>query len=338
MMKYFKLFIIVSIIVSLALFLHAIDFEKVMEAVKGIGSKFFILLFITFLSAILGTLSWRSCLGKQATAVSIGQLFLIRHIGEIASIFNPAGIVGGEALKVHLLCSSQNLEKKTVLASILVSRAIMIFTQLLLFCFVALWLFIPGLNLITVTNYSVYLILPGIGLLLIGLLFYFRSQIKVLILSMRFGLALKSKTAPLRTKLRELYKSMTGLYRSNKKAVILASLYALLHWIIGAMEFYLILTFLGIDVRVLQAILVDMGVIFFKTAGVFIPAQAGIEEYGNKIMLSIIGIRGAEIWIAASILRRARQLFWLTFGIGVYLCMYKTWTQRLQEANGNIIR
>ena len=338
MMKYVKLFIIVSIIVSLAIFLHTIDFKKVLEAVKGIGWKFFILLLITFLSAILGTLSWRSCLGKQAAAVSISQLFLIRHLGEIASIFNPAGIVGGEALKVHLLCSSQNLEKKTVLASILVSRAIMIFTQLTLFSFVALWLFLPGLKLVTVTHYSDYLILPGISLLLISLLFYGRTHIKGLFLSMRFGLVLKNKTGPFRTKLNDLYSSMTGLYRANKKAVILATLYALLHWVIGAMEFYLILTFLGIDVQVLQAILVDMGVVFFKTAGVFIPAQAGIEEYGNKIMLSIIGIRGAEIWIAASILRRARQLFWLTFGIGVYLCMYKTWSQRLQEANGNIIR
>ena len=338
MMKYVKLFIIVSIIVSLAIFLHTIDFKKVLEAVKGIGWKFFILLLITFLSAILGTLNWRSCLGKQAAAVSISQLFLIRHLGEIASIFNPAGIVGGEALKVHLLCSSQNLEKKTVLASILVSRAIMIFTQLTLFSFVALWLFLPGLKLVTVTHYSDYLILPGISLLLISLLFYGRTHIKGLFLSMRFGLVLKNKTGPFRTKLNDLYSSMTGLYRANKKAVILATLYALLHWVIGAMEFYLILTFLGIDVQVLQAILVDMGVVFFKTAGVFIPAQAGIEEYGNKIMLSIIGIRGAEIWIAASILRRARQLFWLTFGIGVYLCMYKTWSQRLQEANGNIIR
>jgi uncharacterized protein (TIRG00374 family) len=338
MMKYVKLFIIVSIIVSLAIFLHTIDFNMVLEAVKGIGSKFFILLLVTFLSAILGTLSWRSCLGKQADSVSISQLFLIRHLGEIASVFNPAGIVGGEALKVHLLCSSQNLEKKTVLASILVSRGIMIVTQLTLFSFVALWLFIPGLNLMTVTHYSQYLILPGIGLLLITFLFYFRSPIKVLFLSMRFGIALKNKTRAFRTKLHDLYSSMKDLYRANKKAVILASLYALLHWVIGAMEFYLILRFLGADVHVLQAMLVDMGVVFFKTAGVFIPAQAGIEEYGNKIMLSIIGIRGAEIWVSASILRRARQLFWLTFGIGVYLCMYKTWTQRLQEANGNIIR
>jgi len=274
----------------------------------------------------------------QANSVSISQLFLIRHIGEIASIFNPAGIVGGEALKVHLLCSSQNLEKKTVLASILVSRAIMIFTQLALFSFVALCLFIPGLKLVKVTLYSEYLILAGTCIGLISLFFYFRKNIKSLFLRLKLGLVLKDKTMSFRAKVQNLFQSMSALYQSNRRATAYASLYALLHWIIGGLEFYFILTFIGVDVSVFHAILVDMGVIFFKTAGVFIPAQAGIEEYGNKIMLTVIGVPGAEIWITASILRRARQLFWLAFGIGVYLCMYKTWTQRLQEANGNIIR
>ena len=337
-MKYVKLLLIIAIIASLAIFLNAIDFRKVLEAVKTIGSKFMILIFITFLASVLGTLSWRSCLGKQANAVSLGQLFLIRHLGEIASIFNPAGIVGGEALKVHLLCSSHNLEKKTVVASILVSRAIMIFTQLTLFSVVALWLFIPALKMTALTTYYQYLTVTALTVSLFSLLFYYRGKIKALFLSTRFGLLLKNKTIPLRSKLNELSRGMSVLYRANKKAVLYASIYALLHWVVGAMEFYFILTFLGIKVGVLQAILVDMGVIFFKTAGVFIPAQAGIEEYGNKIMLAIIGIPGAEIWITASILRRARQLFWLAFGIGVYLCMYKTWTQRLPQTNGNIIR
>lgn len=322
-MKYIKLLILLAVITSLAVFLNATDFRKVHESLRQIGWKFIILVFVTFLSAILGTLSWRACLGKQANSISLTQLFLIRHIGEIASIFNPAGIVGGEALKIHLLCSSQNLEKKTVLASILVSRAIMIFTQLALVCFVAIWLFMPDLKLVKVTLYPNYLILAVTCLGLICILFYFIRKI------IRPGLS---------TRIYNRYRSITSLYQSNKKALAYSSLYALSHWVVGAMEFYFILMFIGVNVSVFQALLVDMGVIFFKTAGVFIPAQAGIEEYGNKVMLSVIGVRGTEIWITASILRRTRQLFWLGFGICVYLFMYKTSSQRLGEANGNIIR
>jgi hypothetical protein len=82
---------------------------------------------------------------------------------------------------------------------------------------------------------------------------------------------------------------------------------------------------LDINVNIIQAILVDMGVVFFKAAGAFVPGQIGFEEYGNKVMLAAIGVVGAEIWITASILRRTRQLFWIFFGLLVYLFMFKKW-------------
>lgn len=66
-----------------------------------------------------------------------------------------------------------------------------------------------------------------------------------------------------------------------------------------------------------------MGIVLFKTAGVFIPGQIGIEEIGNKIMLGLIGIPDTDIWVTVSILRRSRQLFWIAFGLAAYLIIYK---------------
>lgn len=82
------------------------------------------------------------------------------------------------------------------------------------------------------------------------------------------------------------------------------------------------LKFLGLKVSIVQALVVDLGVVFFKAAGAFIPGQLGIEEYGNKIMLMSIGIPGAEAWVTASILRRGRQLVWIAFGIVVYFLIF----------------
>lgn len=66
-----------------------------------------------------------------------------------------------------------------------------------------------------------------------------------------------------------------------------------------------------------------MGVILFKSAGAFVPAQIGVEEYGNKIMLAAIGLPETEIWVSASILRRARQLFWIFLGLTIYFVVIK---------------
>ena len=80
-----------------------------------------------------------------------------------------------------------------------------------------------------------------------------------------------------------------------------------------------------------------MGVIIFKSAGAFVPGQLGVEELGNKMMLQIIGIATGSVWISTSILRRARQLFWITVGFILYLLIKKDHKQRSTVQNGNII-
>jgi hypothetical protein len=37
----------------------------------------------------------------------------------------------------------------------------------------------------------------------------------------------------------------------------------------------------------------------------------------------IIGVPAQEIWVTASVLRRARQLFWIAVAIGIYFVMFK---------------
>ena len=121
------------------------------------------------------------------------------------------------------------------------------------------------------------------------------------------------------------------MLRNHKKVLFLSGVFALLHWVFGGLEFYLILKFLGLKVSVLQALLVDLGVVLFKAAGAFVPGQLGVEEYGNKIMLAFIGIPAEEIWVTASVLRRARQLFWIVFAVIVYFLVFKRQEAAVQD-------
>lgn len=124
-------------------------------------------------------------------------------------------------------------------------------------------------------------------------------------------------------KIIESLKQLPLFFKENTKGLTLAFLFFSLHWFLGSLEFYLILKFLGVKATVLQVLLVDMGVILFKSAGAFVPAQIGVEEYGNKIMLAAIGLPETEIWVSASILRRARQLFWIFLGLTIYFVVIK---------------
>lgn len=300
--KAFIIVISLCILASLIIFIQDTDLKKALELISNIGYRFYLLIGITFIAYLLGTLSWQYTLGFDVKKVSLTRLFLIRHIGETVVWFNPTSIVGGDALKGVLL-AKYNVDKKTVLLSVLLSRIIMILTQLFL---------------LFVTASFILLKHPEAAM---GRF----SAIKMGTLP--FGLV---STSELKHKLKVLRADVKQSVGAHGKLLSIACGFALLHWLAGSLEFYFILKFLGLKVTVMQALMVDLGVIIFKAAGAFIPGQLGIEEYGNKIMLMAIGIPGTEIWISASILRRARQIIWAGFGILVYLFIFHRANPELQ--------
>jgi uncharacterized protein (TIRG00374 family) len=111
--------------------------------------------------------------------------------------------------------------------------------------------------------------------------------------------------------IREINQEAHLFFTDNQGKFILAFILSVIHWILGAAEFYLILRVLGLDISVVNAVAIEMGVILFKTVGAIVPGQVGVEEYANKIMLEAVGIAGNEVWLVVSIMRRARQLFWV---------------------------
>lgn len=277
--------------------------NRVLSSVSHVGYRFFVLILVTGLAYLFATVSWQYCLGDKRKDVSLGRLYLIRHVGETFTLFNPASVVGGDSLKAVIL-SRYGINTKRAAASVLLSRLVMMASQLTLFIssFITLMFQMPALRLMD-SSAHVAGVLPF----------------------------LSSRSKSLRLKVQTFLREVPPLIRENKKYMILSVLFAILHWIFGALEFYFILKFLNIDITIVQAMVIDLGVVFFKTAGAFIPGQIGFEEYGNKIMLSIVGVNSDEVWITASILRRARQIVW----IGIAAAFYFLFIGKKNQVNEN---
>ena len=164
--------------------------------------------------------------------------------------------------------------------------------------------------------------MPAAFLVMIVIVNYTKT-VKTILKKIRIVSVVRERTKIIRKKIINFLTTLPQAFRNNRRGLAVAFLFFSLHWIIGSLEFYLILKFLGVKASVVQALLADMGVILFKSAGAFVPAQIGVEEYANKIMLAAIGLPDTEIWVSASILRRARQLFWIVFGLGIYFIINK---------------
>jgi glycosyltransferase 2 family protein len=113
---------------------------------------------------------------------------------------------------------------------------------------------------------------------------------------------------------------ISSFYKEHKGKLLLAFTLSIVHWLMGAVEVYLLLDILDYNISFTNAILIEVGVIVIKSIGAFIPLQIGVEEYANKLMLSIVTLPNNGLWLTISILRRTRQVIWLL--IGGILCVF----------------
>ncbi|TDE15666.1 lysylphosphatidylglycerol synthase transmembrane domain-containing protein [Dyadobacter psychrotolerans] len=315
-MKIFKVTAIITIILSFCLFVKATDMQQVTLSLSKIGYQFIYLLLITLAAYWSATIGWKYTLGKKAEKISVTYLFLIRHIGEMVSLVNPASVVAGEAVKVYLLQDTP-VKKAEMISSVLISRIMIAITQLLLFFLTLAYVFLTDYDFFERLPMATLLVFAWLIVLLVIVVIFSRSTYIREIFA-RSKLSLKIQKLADIYKLRQVFIEFNHFFKTNKKGLLLCTLFFSLHWVIGSLEIYAILKFLGIKTGILQVLFVDMGIILFKSAGAFIPGQIGVEEIGNKVMLELVGIQDAGVWITVSVLRRSRQVFWLICGMVFY--------------------
>ncbi len=319
--KQVKQLLVISIVVFIGIFLWNTDFQSVWKELRGIGFRFLYLLGITYLAYLIGTWSWHVCLGQERSKISVFRLFSLRQVGETVGLYNPTSIIGGDMLKAELL-KPYGISKSVAINSVASSRVTAVLSQILLFLVACVWLISnpAGMQAIQRFGWVFYLIVVVLLVAKIGLFIWLSKS----------GKKHTSSTKQSRNFLEKIYHNILKLlidirsfYQENPRTFWFSYALATLHWIVGSLEFYFILLFLGFDVQPMHGLLLDMSVIVFKSLGAFVPGQLGVEELGNKLMLAAIGITGASVWITVSILRRARQLSWIVIGFILYLFIKK---------------
>lgn len=310
-----KIVVALVVITSFFFFLRTTDFTETKLALQKIGTGFIWIIVSTLTAYLLGTIGWQYCLTDSRHRIPLGQLFMVRHVCETVSLFNPASVVGGDLLKVMLLKPFQ-VEEQTVINSVLISRILMVASQVLLLIIALCWMIIAlpaGVSPIPSHYLALVLAVVFIVLAICCYLLFFQKKERKKEIAGQLR-----KAASFTSRVAGTLQNISGFYRHHPHAFAMSFLYFTLHWITGSLEFYIILKFMGYDLTAMHGLLLDMGVIVFKSAGAFIPGQFGVEELGNKMMLALIGIGGTSVWLSVSVLRRARQLFWILIGAIFY--------------------
>ena len=122
----------------------------------------------------------------------------------------------------------------------------------------------------------------------------------------RFGVRLGSLVAGMQG----MDEQFARFYRHDRKRLILSMGYAMLNWLLGVAELYLILSLIGHPVSWPDALVIEAAVQMIRTAAFFIPAGIGAQE--GALMLACGAIAGSpNVGIAVALVRRFRELIWI---------------------------
>lgn len=301
-----------TLIISLLWYIWTIPFDDILATIQRIGWAYFLVFLTTAMAYSLGTMAWQKCLPATTKHVSFFELFGIRLMGENVAVINPTNFIGGESAKIWLL-QKKGISYAEGTSSILLSRAILISTQVLLFIIAAIYFMVKNA---VVHDALLLIIAASVGIIFLAIVVFF------LIKNSQFFQSRISKYPnlnKLQSTIQEAIELIKVQFQYKKTKLLFAIIYSTAHWIVGAMEIWLLFYFLGYDITLFDAVLMDMGIVLIKSFGGFVPGQIGVEEYANKLLFAVVGMTNITVWMTISILRRFRQLVWMGIGLGWYL-------------------
>ena len=312
--KYIKVFLF--FLIGIFLFKWVYEFfgsKESLELIIENKYKLFFIILIHIPTLFFDAMAWKVFIKNEN--FSILWSFIITWVSQASGKFFPTGTVTGEFIRIYLGTKkglSFHESSSTVFADLVIAT----FSLFLIASFS--FLVVLSNNVIFFQNDNSFYIVISLLLLLSGcVFFYFFINRRLL----RFFLNLKN---PLnfklkRNKIKLLLKIDYSLFiiSSNKLNIFKATITRLLGWISGALEIYVFLMIINVEVSFVDVILIEAFTGLIRSVVFFIPAGLGVQELAFVIIGSHVGLSDS-VSFSMAIGRRIRE-------IGVGLPAILTW-------------
>jgi glycosyltransferase 2 family protein len=260
------------------------------------------------------TLGWRFAFARNRAPFL--PLYGARLAGEALNLVTALGSVGGEAVKTWLVRRHVSYEES--IPAVVIAKTTITMSQ-------ALFLVIGIALAWSVLDVGSTMLRGMLWLLVVEVLAvagFVAAQVFGLVA--RGGRLLKTfgvvkDTAYANT----LDKALRRYYTTEWRRLVLSVGFHLLGWLLGAVETFIMLWALGVDVPVFTATVVEALGSGVRFASFMVPASLGALEGANAAAFEALGY-GAGVGLAFSFVRRARQIVWVVIGLAVMAVM--RWT------------
>ena len=259
------------------------------------GASFLVFLFYPFM-AVADAAAWKLCFsGELSPHVRFPKLYFIRLAGEAINNVTPFLDIGGEPLKIHLVQRCFGVPAAAATSATVVARTSLLVSQAVFMLF--------GV----VLSFELIPLESSYRAALIDVFFFICAAFMAFIFLQQ------------RDWLKKINPEISRYYSMHRERFWTAVPLNGLGWIGGGVETYFFCRILGLDISVLEAVVLEAMLQLIRTGSFFIPGNLGAQEGGLAFLMGQMGFEPV-LGVGLSLLKRFRQIVWtaagfLTWGI-----------------------
>lgn len=306
---------------------HGVDFRRVSESITSVGLLGLALIAAPALLALtLECLGWRRVFESLGQRVAIRPLLRVRLMTEAVAQTLPLGVIWAESLKPMLLGRHLGVPTGRAIAGLVARKYLLVSSQAF---YVAL---LSGLGFGTLCRLSLSLtghaalawgafaasgVLCLIALGLCGTFARGSAAERLLALLRRIPNSRIQRALLRRESSFASTDSLTERYFALNfaRTTLAPGAFFLCGWLCEALESFLILKLLGVELDFFAVASIEVLLSFLKNVLFVLPAGIGVQDVGYVSCLAALGVSDAlTLGAAFSALKRGKELFWAAVG------------------------
>jgi len=310
-MKLLRALLLVVGLVFLGVLVMTNEPAAIFAAVRGLSWRLAVIAVFPFvLVTTFDTLGWKYAFLRDR--VPFRTLMAVRIAGEAFNLTTPTASLGGEAIKTWLLRRHVSLDEAVL--SVVVAKTTITLAQglFLLLGIVVAWT--AGLPNSSLLHGMMWLL----ALEVLAVAGFVTAQLRGLFGPVerwlgRVGLRLsRHKETGARVD-----RGLVKFYRDKPRRLLLSIAFHLVAWLLGVVEVFLALRFLGVPVSLTTATIIEAFGTAVRFATFLVPASVGAQEGGYVVTFVALGLPPSTA-VAFGLTRRVREILWIIVGLAIF--------------------
>lgn len=333
MIKYAKFSFLLVGLLLLGLILQRTDLAELWSQVARVGAGGMLAVLCVYaLYFGADAVSWQLALPSVGmNARWIGRMYVVRMIGEAYNNITPTASLGGEPIKAWLLKVNWGVPLRDSGASLVIAKTTSM-CSLVVFVAIGVLMLLdhPGF---TATHKAIAA--GGLAFLIFSTVVFFLMQhlrlssfIAGRLGRSRFGRRLAGVIAAAE----DIDHQFARFYREHGQRLWWSFAFAMANWLLGAVEVYLIMNFVGYPASYTEVWMIECMVQLVRTVTFFIPAGIGTQE--GAFLIGVGALTGVpSAGVATALVRRFRDLIWISISL-VLASLYAVTPAQVAAASG----